>query len=66
MKLQEQTLALSESWKKRAGGAPVHKAGAAFAEMEMLPFLFFHTKLLHYIFRRASHGFLVCSAVFFN
>lgn len=54
------------SWKKRTGRAPVHEAGAAFAEMEMLPHLSFHTKLLHYIFRRASHGFLVRGAVFFN
>lgn len=58
--------ALWVSWKKRAGRASVHEAGAALAEMEMLPHPCFHTKLLHYIFRRASHGFLVCGAVFFN
>ena len=51
---------------KRAGQACVQEAGAAFAEMEMLPRLSFDTKLLHYIFRRASNGFLVRGAVFFN
>lgn len=70
-KVEDETLrtnlcALWVSWKKRAGRACAHKAGAACAEMEMLPRLPFHTKLLHYIFRRASHGFLVRGAVFFN
>lgn len=65
-KPSRQEAAFVVSRKKRAGQACVQEAVAAFAEMEMLPRLSFHTKLLHYIFRRASHGFLVRGAVFFN
>lgn len=65
--LQEQTFVLSGSPGKRGQAGPVHtRQELLLHKMEMLPRLSFHMKLLHYIFRRASHGFLVRGAVFFN